>query len=152
MSKRTVSAKGGALPAEGHKTRRAALGALASALVVPKIAAWTATADPIFAAIERHKIAWRAVGTLSPSIDDVAAMRKGREVARADFDAFEWARALEDKTLEELVATAPTTFPGMRAAIEYLTGFEDGYLSESVRPFLTTLLKSPVFDDSRSNA
>jgi hypothetical protein len=38
----------------------------------------------------------------------------------------------------------------MRAAIEYLAGFEDAYLSESVRPFLTTLLKSPLFANLES--
>ncbi len=74
MSKRTASAKGGALPAEGHKSRRAALGVLAGALVIPQIAA---TADPIFARIERHKVAWTAVGALSPDIDDVAAFEAG---------------------------------------------------------------------------
>jgi len=149
MSKRTVSAKGGVLPDGGHTTRRAALGALASALVIPKIAARAATADPIFAAIERHKIAWRAVGALSPTIDDVAAMRKGREVARTERDAYERASATEENALAELLTATPETAAGMRAAIAYLVSFDDGYLSESVRPFLTTLLKSPVFDHLR---
>jgi hypothetical protein len=76
MSKRYVSDEGGALPADGHKTRRAALGMLASALTIRKIGAMAAPADPIFAAIERHKAAWATVGALSPTVDEVAAMRK----------------------------------------------------------------------------
>ncbi len=145
MSKRTVSAKGGALPAEGYKTHRAALGALASALVIPKIAARAATADPIFAAIERHKTAWRAVGALSPSIDDVAAMRKGREVARAERDAYERASATEENALDELLTTTPETAAGMRATIAYLVSFDDGRLPDNLGLFLATLLKSPSF-------
>ncbi len=144
MSKRTVSAKGGALPAEGYKTHRAALGALASALVIPKIAARAATADPIFAAIERHKIAWRTVGALSRSIDDVAAMRKGREVARAERYAFERANATADLALEELLATAPESLDGIRVAITYILDFDSGYIADLARPFLTTLLNSPI--------
>jgi hypothetical protein len=127
MSKRTVSAEGEALPAEGHTTCRAALGALASALVIPKVAARAAAADPIFAAIERHKVAWKTVGALSPSIDEVAAMRTGRHVARAERDAYERASATEENALGELLATPPTTSAEMRKAIEYITGFEDGY-------------------------
>jgi hypothetical protein len=150
MSKRTVSAKGGALAAEGDKTRRAALGALASALIIPKIDARAATADPIFAAIERHNVAWTAVGALSPSIDDVAAMRKGRDVSQSEWDAYERASATEENALSELLATTPATAVGMRAAIAYLVSFDDGYLSESARPFLVTLLKSPVFVGLRS--
>ena len=44
MSKRYVSDEGGALPADGHKTRRAALGMLASALTIRKIGAMAAPA------------------------------------------------------------------------------------------------------------
>jgi hypothetical protein len=147
MSKRTVSAKGGAMSAEGHTTRRAALGALASAsaLVIPKVAARAATADPVLAAIERHSAAWTVVGALSPSIDDVAAMRKGRQVARAEWDAYERASASEESALDDLLATTPATAVGMRAAIAYLVSFDDGRLPDNLGLFLATLLRSPLF-------
>lgn len=155
MSKHTVSTKGGAMAPEGHKTRRAALRALVSVstLAIPTVGSIAAAlADPIFAAIERHLAAWKAVETLIPTIDVVAAEQKGREVTQADWDAYYRAWTLEDQSLDELLATAPTTFAGMRAAIEYLTGFEDCRLSDNVRPFLLTLLKSPLLDRLRSTA
>jgi hypothetical protein len=60
MSNHAVSTKGGAMAAEGHKTRRSALRALAgaSALAIPTISSIAdAFSDPIFVAIERHKAA-----------------------------------------------------------------------------------------------
>ena len=74
MSKHTVSTEGGAIAAETHKTRRAALRALAgaSALAVPVIAASSfMLPDPIFAAIERHKAAYEACEATSFAIDDL---------------------------------------------------------------------------------
>jgi hypothetical protein len=42
----------------------------------------------------------------------------------------ERAKGFEDQSLLELFATPRTTFAGMRAGIEYMIGFEDGFLSE----------------------
>jgi hypothetical protein len=145
MSKRTVSAKGGATPAEGHRTRRAALGALASALAIPKIGAMAALPDPIFAAIERHSAAWAIVATMAPAVDEVAAMRKGREIAQVDWDAYERASALAEAALDSLLTMPPASFAGIRAAMEYLTGYDDGRLPDNIGQFLVTLLKSPLF-------
>ena len=154
MSNHTVSAEGGAMAAEGHKTRRAALRALAGAmaLAIPTISAIAdAPSDPIFVAS-----ATRPPGELSRHCFPPSTLRRpcewGREVTQADLDAYERARALEDQSLDELLTTPPTTFAGMRSAIEYLVSFEDGSLSDTVRPFLVTLLKSPLFADLRSNA
>jgi hypothetical protein len=144
MSKRTVSAKGGAMPAGGHKTRRAALGALASALAIPRICATAALPDPIFVAIERHSAAWAIVATMAPAVDEVAAMRKGREVSQVDWDAYERASALDEAALDGLLTTPPTSFAGIRAAIEYLTGYDDGRLPDNIGQFLVSLLKSPL--------
>jgi hypothetical protein len=149
MSKRTVSAKGGAMAAGGHKTRRAALGALASALAIPKIAAMAALPDPIFAAIERHRSTWAAVEAMAPIVDEVAAMRKGRKVTQADWEASERASAMDEQALNLLLNTAPTTAAGMRAAIQYLFGYDDGRLPENIGQFLVSLLKSPFpIDDA----
>jgi hypothetical protein len=74
MSNHTVSTKGGAMAAEGHKTRQAALRALAgaSALALPTISAIAdAPPDPIFVAIERHKAACNAREATSFPLDDL---------------------------------------------------------------------------------
>ena len=81
------------MPVEGHTTRRAALGALASALVDPNVGTMPSSVDRIFAAIERHKAAWAAVGAMTPAVDEVAAIREGREITQADWEAFEGANA-----------------------------------------------------------
>jgi hypothetical protein len=75
MSNHTVSTKGGAMAAEGHKTRRAALRVLAgaSALAIPTISSIAAALpDPIFTAIERHKAA------CNPAARGVSQGRMGR--------------------------------------------------------------------------
>ena len=63
MSKPTVSAAGGAMPAEGHKTRRAALALFGSA---PALAILPAAASPstatLTALIEARREAWAAFG------------------------------------------------------------------------------------------
>jgi hypothetical protein len=146
MSKHIVSAKGGAMPAGGHTTRRAALGALAGALATPTITLFAAALpDPIFAAIERHKAAWAAVGAMTRAVDEVAAIREGREITQADWDASERGSAMEEHALNAILNTAPTTAPGMRAAIQYLVGYDDGRLPDNIGKFLVTLLKSPLF-------
>jgi hypothetical protein len=135
------------MTSEVGPTRRAALYALtgASALAIPAINALAAaTPDPVFPAIQRHQAACKAVAVWLPAIDEVAVARKGHEVSQADREAFERTMAFEDQSFLELLATSPTSLAGMRAAIEYMLAFEDGFLSESARPFLATLLKSPL--------
>ena len=107
MSKHTVSTKGGAMAAEGHKTRRAALRALvgASALAIPTISSIAAAlADPIFAAIERHKAAYDAREAASFAMDDV--INTSREVSDAEWDAYERAHENEDAAFDELLTRA----------------------------------------------
>lgn len=145
MSKHIVSPKGGAMPAEGYKTRRAALGALASALVVPNVGAMPSSVDPIFAAIERHRSTWAAVEAMAPIVDEVAAIREDREITQADWEASERGSAMEEQALNALLIIAPTTAAGMRAAIQCLVGYDDGRLPENIGQFLATLLKSPLF-------
>ena len=149
MSKRGVSAKGGAMPTEGQASRRAALGALvgASALALPTISAVAdAAPDPTFTAIERHRLAWASIGALAPSVDEVAAKRRGRAVTQADWDGYERASAIERHALEELLSTPPSAAAGARAAIEHFLAFDDGRLPEDIGRFLATLLKSALFD------
>jgi hypothetical protein len=52
---------------------------------------------------------------------------------------------IEREALDELLATVPATAAGMRAAIQYLIGYDDGRLPDNIGQFLVTLLKSPLF-------
>ena len=78
MSKHTVSAAGGAMPAEGFKTRRAALGAIASALPVLALGAGAALSpSPVDAAVDDSDAPlfallaqWRAAGKAADAADD----------------------------------------------------------------------------------
>jgi len=156
MSRHTVSPEGGAIAAEAHKTRRAALRALvgASALVIPSIGSTaSARGDPIFAAIERHKAAYDTHQTLSFAIDDVINTREASDAEwDALWEAFDRARKDEDAAFDVLLTSAPETSAGMRAIIAHLIGLDDGRLSKEMRQLLALLLKSQVFADLRSNA
>jgi hypothetical protein len=145
MSKQTVSADGGAMPAQGLPTRRAALSALAgipALAILPAAARAAPTAvDPIFAAIKRHKIAEAAyVATLNP-IDEVQAREQGREITQDNRDAYVAAGQASEDILAELLTTVPLSAAGARAALEYLIGYDDGY---HLAAFAPTLLKSPL--------
>jgi hypothetical protein len=140
------SADGGAMRANGHLTRRHVFTRLASAgaLAVGNIGPARTSTDPIIAAIERHRAAWRASGDLCRAIDEVAAARRGQRVRQTDWDAFERANATADIALEELLATAPESLDGIRVAITYILDFDSGCIADLARPFLTTLLNSPI--------
>jgi len=75
------------------------------------------------------------------AVDEIWAEQHGREIARADEDACEAARAVEKGALDDLFSAPPTTLPGMRAVLEHVMRFDeccDGRIAE-------TLLKSPLF-------
>ncbi len=156
MSKYTVSTEGGAMAAEGHKTRRAALHALvgASALAMPTISSFaSALGDPIFAAIERHKAAYEAALATSFAMDDVINTREASDAEwDALWDALDRARKDEDAAFDDLLTNAPETSAGMRAIIAHLIRLDDGRLSQRMKQLLMTLLKSSLFDGLRSNA
>ena len=114
-------------------TRRAALGALASvsALALPAVAT-AEPVDPIFAAIERHKAAWKLV---------MDAM----DVRDTDPQPYEEADELYQDVLEALIATAPLTLAGAKAAIAYFVEWDRDVLPDDSCRYLETLLQSPVF-------
>jgi hypothetical protein len=152
MSKRVVSKVGGAFfAARDHKTRREALGALASvgALTIPATNPLATPVDPIFGAIERHKAACAEVNKLLPTIDEVLALLNASTVSGADWVVYERAVQSRERAFDTLLATPPTTTEGMRAAIAHALSFEDGYLNEFARPLLVALLKSPLFAAQR---
>ena len=133
-------------------TRRAALsGALAAipalagaAIVATPSLALAANPDPIFAAIEWHREAWRIFDATCGLTDNVVADREGREVTPDDEAAYEAANDAEEAALANMCETPPQTVAGMRAAIEYFVKFDTGCMPDASGAFLATLLKSPV--------
>ena len=144
MSKPTVSAAGGAMPAEGHKSRRFFLAAGSAGAALASLGAAVAMAtpvDPIFAAIERHKAAWGAfVETVDP-LDNVEGEQEGTKEEAAYMEANDAA----DEALEAFLATPPTTLAGLRAALEYVVEVDSGCMPDNGGRIIAILLRSPVF-------
>jgi len=98
-------------------------------------------ADPIFAVIERHKVAEAAFAATLGLIDEVRASEEGREVTQANRDTYEAADQASEDILAELLEAIPVSGAGARAALEYLINLDDGY---HLAAFAPTLLKSPL--------
>ena len=133
-------------------TRRAALAyALVGipAVAGPALAASASltlqsTPDPIFAAIERHRDAWRYFESVLNRVDEVLARQHGREVTPEDERVYEAASRVECAAMATLCDTPPKSVAGMRAAIEHFVKHEDGCEPEISGYFLATLLRSRV--------
>jgi len=80
--------------------------------------------DPIFAAIDRHKEAYKAYFKREDLTDEEAEA--------------------ETLACEELLATVPTSKEGIRAVLEWLVKYDAGMVPETCGKFLPTLLKSPA--------
>jgi hypothetical protein len=123
-------------------TRRAAIGALASLpalAILPAVAITATPVDPVFAAIERHKTAPKAFVVASNATDTVLAKQQTREITQADEDAFSAASDVERGVLDELYATPPETFAGMRAVLLHF------YATDEQGDIAEFLLRSPLF-------
>jgi hypothetical protein len=108
------------------RSRRAVLAGIASAAALP-IAATAPTAalaaDPIFAAIERHKataVIWDAAVDVRSNFNDRHMTDERRKQRDELDDAVEDARAPCDQAGIDLVNTKPTTPAGIIAAIAYI--------------------------------
>jgi hypothetical protein len=135
-------------------TRRLFLAAGSAAAVfatVKRAAGSTDSADPIFAAIERHKEAWRAFDTACSRTDNVVAEEEGREVTEADEAAWSASNAFEEEVFEALVTLPPETVAGMRAVIEYFVDFELDIIQGGPAKFLSALLQSPLLAEGGAN-
>jgi len=136
----------------GPLSRRAALAgalravpALAGAAAVAGVSmASAANPDPIFAAIERHKKAWRVFSDCCDLTDNVAAENEGRIVTEADEAAYEAANDAEYEARDVLFQTPAETVAGVRAFIEHYIEYDAGCMDEVTAAFLESLLESPV--------
>ena len=115
----------------------AVFGALSAAAVAQE-------ADPIYAAIERHKAAWSAFSEACDRTDEVAVHERGGVVTAEDEAFFEAANDAEVVALDALLATAPATIAGVRAVIAYIADFDHACLTENPAKLLETLLRSPM--------
>ncbi len=110
--------------------RRSLLRALAGAAVLraaagletsPAAAAESSdAADPVFAAIEKHRQLEAAFSDVCELTDEVAAREEGREITLSDEETYERALAASDEGLEELLAMTPVTVGGIRAMLTYV--------------------------------
>lgn len=139
------------MTAQSETSRRLFLAAGSAATVfgalTQAVAQGPKDADPIFAAIERHKAALSAFEATCDLTDEVRADEQGREVAEADSLQHEAAGDAEIEALEALIETLPATKAGARAAIEWLAYYDRGYALSHVGQFAMTLLRSPVLAD-----
>jgi len=87
--------------------------------------------DPIFAAIERHKEAYKAFY----KHDDLTPEEAAEETV----------------AYEQLMATVPTSTAGILAVLEWLIRYDAGMVPEASGKFLPTLLKSPALKQGGAN-
>jgi hypothetical protein len=91
--------------------------------------------DPIFDAISHHDERFRLFCALSDRHDV-----EGRPETKADKAATEVASTAETEAVEALIATAPQTIAGLRAAIEHLAKYDDGSEPVASGRFLRALM------------
>ena len=99
-------------------------------------------ADPVFAAIERHRVVYDHLGRVCSRADEVAAQEQGRVVTDLDRDIYKRAGDAEEAAFSELLDTVPLTTRGVFAFIKYLHPIFVGY--EDMETAFETLAKSPV--------
>jgi hypothetical protein len=145
------------------RSRRAVLAGLASAAALPIAAALPTnaeqSADPIFAAIEKHRSAVKACDTAYAYVDEVVALAEqkfgsGDDVHRARREFIENTIGDEDKysdaafsakcdAFEKFCETAPTTAAGLKAmllrASEVIERDEDAFIRQ---PIFATLARA----------
>jgi hypothetical protein len=95
--------------------------------------------DPILEAISRHNERFRLFCALSDR-----AEAQGRAETKADEAATEAASNAEIEAVEALIATAPQTIAGQRAAIEHLAKYDDGCEPVASGRFLRALMNSQL--------
>lgn len=127
-------------------TRRAAIiGASAAGAGIAAATASPLPADPIFAAIERHRAAWARFSAECWRSDDVEAARNGYALTDEDAAIYEAASDAEVAAALALFATTPTTLAGLRAGLAYVAAdFDKLDTTEGSQTFIATLAACPA--------
>jgi hypothetical protein len=141
MSKTTASAAGGAMPAEGHKSRRALLrlfGAAPALAVLPAAAMFAKPAvcapDPVFAAIAEHERLEAAFNVICAKYED----RGPDEMTDEENAEYNAAMDADNAALEAVARTVPTTRDGAGAALRYV--FSEPVRIEAISAFIIMLM------------
>ena len=101
-----------------------------------------APVDPVFAAIERHRVLWSRVVDMDQETDP-CRVHPGPHAYKAAHEEYEAAE-------EALLTTVPVTKGGARAILEYLIKFDEGCEPDVTGGYFPTLLKSPLSPDGRA--
>ena len=96
--------------------------------------------DPIFPAIERHKMLHQRFEDICRRTDEAVAEQEGRVVTDEDRSEWKFADRIEQDALQALVETKPKTAAGVKAAVEYLSQVESGGESGLLAKFAMTLV------------
>jgi hypothetical protein len=114
-------------------SRRLFLAAGPAAAVFGALEAVATPADPVFAAIERHKAAWAAFveATCDLTLSELYAYRQAHDE--------------DTEALEDFLATPATTMAGLRAALVYVIEIDRDCMSDNGGRIAPTLLQSPLF-------
>jgi hypothetical protein len=103
-----------------------------------RVLAQSAAPDPVFAAIERHRMATAALRLAGSRTAYVI------KAAKEDEDAEREADDAEQRALVELFS-APTTLAGLKVMLEYVAQIDPGESPADLNEFLGHLLRSPIF-------
>ena len=102
-------------------------------------------ADPVFAAIERHKVAWARLDGACTLTDEVLARQQGRTITPADEAENSAANDDETAAFFAVISAVPQSRAGARALIEYVRRLDDlTAIDEALPTFLATLLRSTL--------
>lgn len=126
-----------------NTTRRLFLSCAMATSVLPAVAVARPT-DPIFAAIERHRSAFKEFVDASLAADEVKAEKDGRKVTHEAEDRLDAAIIADTEEAELLVSTSPETKAGLAAAVAWLLEYDQGCIPDTSGRFLRALATSPL--------
>jgi hypothetical protein len=116
-------------------SRRAVPGAVLATLApLPALA----VADPVYAAMARHRHAYDVFMDVSALYDRA----KTEETAAAELQRFRELESAERETFHALLATRPTTKAGAIACVEHVA--DCGLATDEMRTWLAMLVESPL--------
>ncbi len=128
-------------------SRRAMLGRAAALPAAAMLPISALAADPVYAAIERHKLALAHFNACCRLTDDVVAREEGRTVTQDDLELHRVADDAEATALQEVLTTPPVSIHGTRALLEYVGSIHRicGLESDHFDDFFEAIIRSPVF-------
>lgn len=136
------------MTAQPNASRRLVLAGSAAAVfgaLTRAVAQAPKDADPIFAAIERHKAAEARYCAACGLTDEAAAQNEDRVVTAEDHAEFTAASLDSDDAADAFLSTPPMTVAGVRAFLRHCIDEESLY--QDLGEALETLLRSPVLAD-----